>query len=418
MTTTMIRPPFGAALVLSLFLVACGDGGDGTSWTVGVDTVDGVVLVTNTPPGPGAFPTLVVNEEFRVGTVEGGGPTSFGLIRAVAVLPDGRVAVADGLAEEVRLFDREGRYLRTFGGRGGGPGELQGMLGVHVDHEGMLRVAERQNARLSVFHPDTGFVRTYPLRIHSYSSRGPWEAAVDSLGRTLVASAGQYGEGRFWNMVRVYDTAMTQLDSIPYHDYTDEGLRDDYPGAWRIALGSNSWTYAQVPFYSQPHQVLAPTGEFWSSAGGESRLEVARWTPPGDTSLVLTSQRMPDAVTPAQRDSAMREIQERLAERVSDLPRLDPSRVPATKPPLYDLSVDDRGRIWARLSGPNADSTLFDVFGRDGRHVETVLMPFRVDRWVPPVVKGDTVWAVVTDELEVQYVVRGRIHRSTRSDPR
>jgi hypothetical protein len=114
----------------------------------------------------------------------------------------------------------------------------------------------------------------------------------------------------------------------------------------------------------------------------------------------------------------MAEIRERLTERVPNLPRLDPSRVPAHKPPVYDLSLDDRRRLWVRLSGPNADSTVFDVFSRDGRYAETVLMRFRVDAWVPPVVKGDTVWAVVTDELDVQYVARSRIHSAVRSGHR
>ena len=404
-----------AVLLATLFVSACGrgggggGGGGGNGWTATVDTVDGVVHVVNTPPESGAEPTLVAEEEFRIGVVEGGGATSFGHIRAIAVLPDGRFAVADAQAEEVRLFGIGGQHLRTFGGEGEGPGELKGMQGVHV-HEGMLRVAEQGNARLSIFHPDTGFVRTYPLRLFSYRFRGQWEAAVDSAGRTLVASAGQYGEGRFWNMLRVYDTAMTQLDSIPYYDYTDDGERDEVPGAWRIALGTNAWTWAQIPFYAQPHKVLAPTGEFWSSSGGHPQLEVARWTPVGDTSLVITSLRIPDRVTPAERDSAMSELREGLAERTAaSLPHLDPSRVPATKPTVHGLSLDDRGRLWVRVSEPTVDTTVYDIFGRDGRHAETVRMPFRVDGWVPPVVRGDTVWAVVTDEMEVQYVVRARM---------
>jgi hypothetical protein len=84
--------------------------------------------------------------------------------------------------------------------------------------------------------------------------------------------------------------------------------------------------------------------------------------------------------------------------------------VPATKPPLYGLSLDDRGRLWVRLTEPTSDTTVYDLFSRDGSHVGTVGLPFRIDRFVPPVVRGDTVWAVVTDDLEVQYVVRARLH--------
>jgi hypothetical protein len=398
------------ALLTILLVAACGAAGPAgeSAWRVGADTAGGVLRVVNQPPHAEPAPTLEAEEEWRLGTVEGEGPTSFGLIRSVAVLPDGRFAVADDQAEEVRLFDPAGQYLRTFGGKGAGPGELQGMQGVHVDHEGLLRVAEQRNARLSVFHPESGFVRSYPLRLYSYSFRGPWSAVMDAAGRTTVVSSGRYGAGRPWHMLRVYDAAMSQLDSIPYEQYTVD-LDRDQPGAWRIDLGNGGFTWAPVPFYSQTHRVLAPTGEFWSSAEGTARLEVARWTPAGDTALVLVSERRPDPVMPAERDSAMTALREGLAERVPTPPRLDASRVPATKPPLYGLALDDRGRLWVRITEPAADSTVYDIFGRDGGFAETVRLPFRVDRHVPPVVRGDTIWVVVTDEVDVQYVVRARL---------
>jgi len=408
-------------LVALIYLLACGVsacGEDevpeiaGSSWGVRVETVDGVRRMVNTPPESGPQPTLVAEEELRVGTAEGLGPASFGLIRELAVLPNGRFAVADGQAQEVRLFDPDGRHLRTFGGEGAGPGELSGMQGVQVGPDGMLRVPEALNARLTVFHPDSGFVTTFPFRLYTSSGAGPWAAAVDSAGRTLVASSGQYGEGRFWEMVRVYDAAMRQIDSIPYREYTDlarralEGDDDDFPGAWRIDLGNGGWTFAQVPFYSRPHEVLTPTGEFWSTAEGQVELEIARWTPSGDTTLILTSLRPSEPVTPSERDSAMTELRAQLSERVPNLPNLDASRVPATKPPLHGLSLDDDGRLWVRLTDPTTDSTVYDVFSGEGRHAETVRLPFRVDRFVSPVVRGDSLWAVVADDLDVQYVIR------------
>lgn len=395
-----------------LLLVAMASGCEGeqnvAGWRTVIDTVGGTVRVTHSP-GTDAGPTLVADEEMRVGTRAGAGPESFGMIRSIAVLDDGRFAVADAQAEEVRLFDSEGQHLRTFGGRGQGPGELAGMQGVFLDHEGMLRVAEQENARLSVFHPDTGFVRSFPLRLFSYGFQGPWAAAIDSTGHTMVASSGRYGEGRYWNMLRVYDPAMRQIDSIPYHEYTDE-VRDteDAPGAWRIAIG-NGTVHMPVPFFAQPRQVVGPTGAFWSTPEGATQIEVAHWMPAGDTSLVIRSRRQPVPVTPAERDSAIADVRSRLEERVSSLPNLDPGRIPATKPPTYGLSLDGRERLWVRITGEGSDTTVYDVFEPDGRRAETVALPFRVDRWIPPVVRGDMVWIVVRDESDVQYVVRARL---------
>jgi len=376
-------------------------------WTVSTDTVDGRIRVVNTPPESGAKVTVLAEEELRIGSVEEPGPASFGMIRTIAVMADGRIAVADAQAEEVRLFDREGRYLRTFGGKGGGPGELQGMQGVYLDPEGLLRVPEQQNARMSIFDPDTGFVRSYPFRLHSYNFRGPWTAAFDSAGRTLVASAGRLGNGRYWNMLRIYDSAMVQVDSVPYYDYTDDGSRD-HPGVWKISVGGGT-LHVGVPFYARPYEVLSATGEFWTSVDGARELEVARWAPPGDTSLVVLSRRPPMPVRRTARDSAMAEVTARLEEQLPIEPRVDASKIPPFKPPVYGLSLDDRNRLWARISGSGTETTVYDVFNQDGTYAETVSLPFSVDGSIPPVTRGDELWAVVRDELDVQYVVRARM---------
>ena len=383
----------------------CSNPGPPAEWSVSADTVAGRITVTNTPPASGPRPTVSAVEELRIGTVDAGGPAAFGMIRSIAILDDGRIAVGDAQAEEVRVFDAEGRHLRTFGGEGGGPGELDGMQGVYLDRDGLLRVPEQVNARMSIFDPDTGFLRSHPFRMFSHGFRGPWAAAFDSAGRTLVASSGQFGEGRYWNMLRIYDSEMVQLDSIPYYDYTDDDS-EDYPGSWDIPMGRGT-LHVQVPFYPAPQETLSTEGVFWTSRWGAERLEVVRWTPPGDTTLVILSQRVPDPVTNTQRDSAMAEITDRLSARSTDSPRLDPSRIPSTHPPTTGLSLDDRGRLWVRLSRPNANPTLYDVFTPDGVHAETVSLPFAVDVAIPPVIQGETVWAVVLDELQVQHIVRG-----------
>jgi hypothetical protein len=401
------------ALLSTVAVSSCTERGGADGWTVSADTVDGTIRVINTPPASGAKPTILADEELRIGEVEGGGPALFGRIRTIAVLEDGRIAVADALAEEVRLFDRDGKYLRTFGGRGGGPGELQGMQGVYLDPDGLLRVPEQENARLSVFNPDTGFVRSYPLYLFSYSFQGPWKAAFDSVGRTLLASAGRFGDGRYWNMLRIYDKNMLQIDSVPYHDYTDDGSRE-HPGVWRIALGGGR-LHVGVPFYAMPHETLSPTGEFWTGSDGAQELEVARWTPPGDTTLVIVSRRPATKVTDAERDSAMAEITGRLEGEIPSDARLDASKIPPFRPPVQGLSLDDRGRLWARLSGAGVEPTLYDIFNQDGTHAETVSLPFSVDLSIPPITRGDELWAVVTDEFGVQYVVRARM-RSVKNE--
>lgn len=399
----------GVLLASAATLAACAEEPAATdSWAVEVDTVAGILHVTNVPPASGPAVTLHGVEEMRVGSVTGSGPDAFGHIRSLALLPDGRFAVADGQPQEVRVFAADGAHQRTFGGEGEGPGDLAGLQGVMTDPDGLLRVPEQGNARMSLFDPDSGFVSSLPLRFSSHSGVGPWDAVVDPAGRWIVDSSGQFGEGRFWSMVRIYDPDMQQTDSVPYYDYTDD-FGDDVPGAWFINLGNGASTWARIPFYPQPWQTLTSRGQFWSTTGGSPLLEAHRWTPTGDTLLTLRSQRRPAPVTVAERDSAMKAARDRLEQMIPTPPSLNPAEVPDTKPPVFAISVDDGDRLWVRLTEHHAAPTVYDVFDLDGRHVETVELPGRVDRYVPPTIVGDRVWAVVIDELDVQSVVRYRL---------
>ena len=62
-------------------------------------------------------------EELRLGQIEGSGPDVFADIHDLAVDPEGRIYVVDVGWKEVRLFDRDGRFVRRLGREGGGPGE-------------------------------------------------------------------------------------------------------------------------------------------------------------------------------------------------------------------------------------------------------------------------------------------------------
>ena len=69
------------------------------------------------------------NVDLQFGSVDGADPNlTFGAIRVQAA-SDGTIYVLDQQAAEVRVFDSDGRYLRTIVLRGEGPGEIGGANG-------------------------------------------------------------------------------------------------------------------------------------------------------------------------------------------------------------------------------------------------------------------------------------------------
>lgn len=64
---------------------------------------------------------------------------------------------------------------------------------------------------------------------------------------------------------------------------------------------------------------------------------------------------------------------------------------------------------YLRVRSVREDHEVFDVYDREGRHLRSVLNPLELIRWLRPTVRGDDLRGVVTDELDVQYVVRASV---------
>jgi hypothetical protein len=152
-----------------LTAAACAESQAGSGWTATVDTLpNGAVHVVNTPPVSDEVPPWQLEEELRIGSVDGEGPTTFGELKALVVDSAGRIVVLESQAQEIRSFDRNGRHLATFGGKGGGPGEFENAFGLMQTSDGLFYVPDQRNARMSVLSPDSGFLRSYPLTLLRY----------------------------------------------------------------------------------------------------------------------------------------------------------------------------------------------------------------------------------------------------------
>jgi hypothetical protein len=73
----------------------------------------------------------------------------------LAIAPNGDIYVGDGYGSSyVNQYDKEGKYIRTFGGRGSAAGQLAEPHGIWMDMRGktpILTVADRANSRLQRF---------------------------------------------------------------------------------------------------------------------------------------------------------------------------------------------------------------------------------------------------------------------------
>jgi streptogramin lyase len=76
--------------------------------------------------------------------------------------PSGDIFVLQGhgKAESLVLkFDRDGNFIKSWGGKGNGPGQLNLPHSLVFDAQGLLYIADRNNARIQVFDADGNYIR-------------------------------------------------------------------------------------------------------------------------------------------------------------------------------------------------------------------------------------------------------------------
>ena len=75
----------------------------------------------------------------------------------------GNIFISDGYNNSrVAKFDKNGKFIKTWGFRGKGPGQFNLVHGVAVDAKGNVYVSDRENGRIQVFDNDGNFKSQIP----------------------------------------------------------------------------------------------------------------------------------------------------------------------------------------------------------------------------------------------------------------
>ena len=133
---------------------------DGNIW---VSDVDSHIVVKLNPQGQ-VLLTLGVKGEAGAWD-EAAGSRKLNQPNDVAFGRGGEIFVVQGHTPgasgdaRVLKFDRNGRFIKSWGGKGKAPGKFEVAHGIAIDAKGLLWVADRENQRIQIFDADGAFVR-------------------------------------------------------------------------------------------------------------------------------------------------------------------------------------------------------------------------------------------------------------------
>jgi hypothetical protein len=366
-----------------------------------------------------------LTQELSIGTVEGDEVYMFGFLTTLAVSADGSIYAYDDQAGALRKYDVNGVFVKQFGRQGDGPGEYRAPTGLAVDAAGQVHVWDPRARRLTVYG-DTGEVlRSFSVPSGLFSDH---TLTVDSAGRDYVrATLGDFHPGATQQQGFLrYSTTGQLVDTIlPPDGGPEPALLTATTPASPVARGRPPAPRASAvsppPFTPTLDWTLSPLGYLW--AGHSSAYRIDALLPGGRR---LRVEKDADAVPVA---AGEREWWTDIV--TTSMRRIDPGwswngpPVAETKPYFQSLRSGDDGRLWVRVHMPAVpvppppgdtaaarrpppwrEPAMYDVFEPDGSYVGRVAMPLRA---ALEVMRGDRIWAIARDSLDVQYIRRYRL---------
>jgi hypothetical protein len=378
----------------------------------------GVRIVESSAPAwePGQEWTIAQEPETVIGRLDGAEPYLLSSVRDALRLSDGRIVVANGGTNELRVFDPEGRFLGSLGGRGKGPGEFDNLGSLHLLPGDSLAAWDPLLRRLTVFRQDGRVAREWT--VGSLAVFMPPILGVFEDGSLLSASSGPRSPGQPTD--QVYRDSLVWVRVRP--GSTEMDVIGGGPGAEQMLVtrGSSTQNY-QVLFGRTSLTAGAPDRWF---AADNGRYEIAVRSPTGQLIALIRRSVEPPPVTPEVLQ-AVREVESRRQERAEasmreimaarghtyEDRRLRGEEVPhhPTMPFFDRLLPNERGNLWVRDYRPTPDAPQrWSVFDRSGRWLGELQTPVGIEVYQ---IGDDFLLGRATDEMDVPFVHLYRLRK-------
>ena len=394
-----------AAFVLAtLVFSSCGGSESAASGGAVIDTLaNGAIRVVNTAEGIWGLDETkrwVLAEDLRIGVLEGEAPYVFGSVRNVFPATQGRIWVMDAQASELRLFNPDGSFERAVGKQGEGPGEFAGRSPCAFPGPNGEVWVEDSLRRWQRFNEEGSLVGSHRFTSNFRCGTRRWTPD----GRFLVEHASfpdrtTYARTSFFVVHRMgTDGELTQGDTVLQ-------LVEPPPlmVSWVSATGRYS---ASVPFTHEATWDLGPSGDVWVTDGGGS-YAIRRQSPAGDTLLMIERPHVPVPVPDRIRDEAVPDVRPN-GMTLED--GFDLDQVPRVYPPFDSFTIGTDGTLWVRKQLGDGAFGL-DVFSPDGIYLGEAIVPPDFAQMRITYAGPDWLYGIVTDDLDVQYVVRLEVRR-------
>lgn len=367
----MKKLPVTVGIIIYLFISACLL----QAQDVKIRTENGVQVVYNPKnpvPLPGTPREIQLRQDLCIGDEEGVEDFIFSQIRSVQVDEEENIYVLDSKEVCVKVFDKNGKHIRTFGKMGQGPGEIQLPMRMYLVSGKEIMIYDSGNSRLSFYSLEGKCLKEIPTGKYFFS-----RAIPDSKGN-IITQLLVPGD-RFVNEVKKFDSNLNPVVTV---------------GSIEQEIAPN---VIDMVTPTLNVRVMKNDNIAW---GYSEKYEVFIVSPEGKTLRKIVKDYKPVKITDKEKEQLIKDG-------FGD--QGPPSGVklefPKNHYPYYFFICGDEGRIYVRTYEKDREGNFkYDVFDPEGRYIANFFLP---DIDFLYVVKNNKIYTMVwEDEKGIPVVKR------------
>ena len=322
----------------------------------------------------------------------------FSQISGIDINSAGQIFVADTDAVQVFVFSETGEFIRIIGREGKGPGEFTGINGISVGPGDSLFVLNWSPKHLSVFEPEWHQFE-YSLRIPETLLSYPDELlGVTERGYYILYQSVFSFLGYFEEQPSLADAGRY---AMVYFIGTDGSMSDEpvmkLPGRkFIVSTETSGMLIRPLPFGRHFTYRVDSAGLLYS--GWNDTIDILVSADDGQVHRTIRIDHQPLKVTRADIDSLLASLSSRNSRKMvmdADLPK--------TRPAYESFAVDDKGRVWVRITtAKETDTVSWTIISRENTAVADAILPANVKLWF---IEGARAYGTAENELGAEYVV-------------
>jgi hypothetical protein len=279
--------------------------------------------------------------------------------------PEGNIYVVDSGAKNIKKFDKNGKFQKTIGREGQGPGEFGGIYYAAFAKDRLI-AWDSGNRRLCAFTPSGEFVHSVNV---DYDEGFVRRLRGLPSGEVLIEKEKSFRKDPDKPQICIIDLYSSDLAFVRTI-YKRELWRKKYVRTKEYGIST-----LYFPFSADVRWDFTPDGRILIGYSDKYELDVFDLT--GKKVSTFSYAHEPAEVTEKDKKDYFESIAfYRMGERLKEIPEYVTkyTEFPKHKPIFENILVDSDGNIWVILNSENQDENgkMFDAFDPSGKFISRV----------------------------------------------